>query len=52
MGLGEKMLQKALFEAWRSLMEGWKMVCEEVFWQHNCYSRGFVDFFFFSRERS
>jgi len=44
---GKKIIQKALFEACRSLIEVWKMVCKEVFWQHNCYSRGFVDFFFF-----
>lgn len=44
------MIQKALFEACRSLIEVWKMVCKEVFWQHNCYSRGFVDFFFSVRD--
>lgn len=31
MGLGEKMIQKALFEACQSLIEVWKMVCKEVF---------------------
>lgn len=46
-GTGGKMIQKALFEACRSLIEVWKMVCKEVFWQHNCYSRGFVDIFIF-----
>lgn len=47
MGLGVQRYRRRCLKLVGLVIEVWKMVCKKkVLWQHNCNSRGFVDFFF------
>lgn len=51
MGLGVQRYRRRCLKLVSLVIEVWKMVCKKkVFWQHNCYSRGFVDFCFSDRD--